>query len=71
VQGGFEEGAAGVCSGGELGFECVANGHEFVNFGDDKPSFMEPRVVFSPKAHTGQNRRCCELAGMESYAAAS
>ena len=41
MQGGFQEGAASVCSGGELGFEFVAEFHQFVYFGDDAVLFGE------------------------------
>jgi len=41
VQGGFQEGAAGVGGSDELSFEFVAELHKFVYFGDDAVLFGE------------------------------
>jgi hypothetical protein len=41
VEGGFEEAAGLGLDGGELGFEVVADGHQFVHFGDDKVLLSE------------------------------
>jgi hypothetical protein len=35
VEDGFEEAAAVGVGGGELRFELVAEGHQFIDFGDD------------------------------------
>lgn len=41
VQDGFEESAAFGLGGGELRFQPVAQGHQFLNFGDDAFLFCE------------------------------
>jgi hypothetical protein len=43
VEGGFEEAAGLGLDGGELGFEAVAEGHQFVHFGDDAVLFAQRR----------------------------
>ncbi len=41
VQDGFEEAAAFGLGGGELRFQPVAEGHQFIDFGDDAVLFGE------------------------------
>jgi hypothetical protein len=43
VEGGFEEAAGLGLGGGELGFQVVAAGHQFIHFGDDAVLFGEGR----------------------------
>ena len=41
MEGGFEEAAGLGLGGGELGFQAVAEGHQFIDFGDDAVLFGE------------------------------
>ena len=53
VEGGFERGAAGVGGVGEAGFQFVAEGHEFIDFGDDALLLGEGPVAESRKRAQG------------------
>ena len=53
MEGGFERGAAGVGGVGEAGFQFVAEGHEFIDFGDDALLLGEGPVAESRKRAQG------------------